>query len=721
MNEPKLFRNGRVLLVILTLLSVGLCVYFLPSGHTKQYDFAVGQPWTYSELISDFSFSVEKSPEVYQHEIDSLQNAAIPYFDRNTAVGTDALERFDKLMEDTLSQLVGHASGIILRQRLKDIYNAGIIEVQDAEMYMKGKSTIRICQGNQSEPAQAQGVYDVKSAYQYLTAAPLPVQDRYELMKFTPEDYLSVSLTYNKEKSEEEIKEQTEQVSRFKGMVMADQKIIGHGEIVTPESYQTIRSYLNNKSESKESSRFRAYTIGGHTLLVALLYLILAVYMSIYRSDYLREKRKLLFFYIMLVFFTVATCLFVQYTEWSVFVFPATMLALILRVFLESRTAFYGHVVYVLTCSLMVSMPYEFTVLQLLAGLVAIFSMRELTQRSQIFKTALLVLLTYSVVWLAYQLVVLEDLRNMTWILFVYFVTNSVLLLITYPLLFALEKIFGFTSNVTLVELSNLNNPLLRQLSEMAPGTFQHSMQVSTLAAEGVKSIGGNVQLARTGALYHDIGKLANPAYFTENQNSVNPHDSLTEAESAAVITGHVTEGLKLAEKYHLPVAVKEFISSHHGRGTARYFFIKYCNAHPGEKVDAELFSYPGPNPLTKEQAVLMMADSTEAASRSLKEYTEESIGKLVDDIVGVQISEGYFNNCDISYKQIETVKEVFKERLRTMYHTRVTYPKLQAPPATAAPSDAAADTTDTAPATDAPADTATPTEADADSAAEKR
>ena len=352
------------------------------------------------------------------------------------------------------------------------------------------------------------------------------------------------------------------------------------------------------------------------------------------------------------------------------------MLAIMLRIFFDSRTAFTGYFVFVMITSISTPLPYEYIVLQLVAGLTGIYSLKELSQRSQIIRTCLLIFLSYTAIWVAIQMTRLEKLSDMDLTVFVFFAINCILLMLVYPLLFVLEKLFGFTSNVTLIELSNFNNSLLRELAEKAPGTFQHSIQVSALAAEAARRLHASSLLVRTAALYHDIGKLANPPFFTENQSGVNPHDKLTPEESAAIITGHVRYGLELADKYSLPAAVKEFIATHHGSGVARYFYLKYKQEHPDENVDIEPFCYPGPNPQTKETALLMMADAVEAASRSLSEYSEESIGSLVDRIIDTQIEEGYFRDCDLSWKEVEKVKEVFKEKLRTMYHTRIKYPE---------------------------------------------
>ena len=305
--------------------------------------------------------------------------------------------------------------------------------------------------------------------------------------------------------------------------------------------------------------------------------------------------------------------------------------------------------------------------------------MRELSQRSQLFRTAILVILTYAAVYFAFELITENDLSKLNGSMYTYFVINGVLLLFTYPLLFLVEKTFGFTSNVTLVELSNINNSLLRRMSETVPGTFQHSMQVANLAAEAANCIGAKSQLVRTGALYHDIGKMENPVFFTENQSGgVNPHKNLSYEQSAQVVISHVTDGLKLAEKNNLPKVIKDFITTHHGRGKTKYFYISWKNEHPGEEPNDELFTYPGPNPFTKEQAILMMADSVEAASRSLPEYTEESISNLVDKIIDSQVEEGYFKECPITFKDIATVKAVFKEKLKTIYYTRISYPELK-------------------------------------------
>ena len=313
-----------------------------------------------------------------------------------------------------------------------------------------------------------------------------------------------------------------------------------------------------------------------------------------------------------------------------------------------------------------------------MAGMVGIYSLRELSQRSQLLRSALLVTCTYSILYLSLDLMHANDVSQLSTHIYINFIINGILLLFTYPLLFILEKTFGFTSNVTLVELSNINTKLMREMSEIAPGTFQHSLQLANLTAAAANRIGANSQLVRTGAMYHDIGKMLNPAFFTENQTGVNPHDQLSYKQSAQVVISHITDGLRLADKYDLPQVIKDFIRTHHGAGVTKYFYISYQNEHPDEEVDKSFFQYPGPNPFTKEQAILMMADAVEAASRSLPEYTEESISNLVDRIIDSQVQDGCFKECPITFKDIATVKSVFKEKLKTMYHTRISYPELK-------------------------------------------
>jgi hypothetical protein len=380
--------------------------------------------------------------------------------------------------------------------------------------------------------------------------------------------------------------------------------------------------------------------------------------------------------YTLIIMFVLLTALVMRNTFIHIYILPYAMVPIFVRVFMDSRTAFMTHTIMVLVCATMLQHPYEFVVIELIAGLAAITSLRELSQRSQLFKTAIVITVTSIIVNLSFDWMTAETITQIDYSTYNSIIANGVILLFAYPLLYLIEKTFGFTSDITLIELSNTNSPLLRQMSEVAPGTFNHSIQVANLAGEIANKIGAKAQLVRTGALYHDIGKLANPIYFTENQSGIDPHETLTDIESAQIIISHVTEGLKMADKYNLPQVIRDFIATHHGQGKAKFFYIRYHNEHPDEPVDDLLFTYPGPNPFTREQACLMMADTVEAASRSLPDFTEQSIRGLVERLIDTQVAEGYFRECPITFRDIQYAKTVLIEKLKTIYHTRVSYPE---------------------------------------------
>ncbi|MBO4268659.1 MAG: HDIG domain-containing protein [Bacteroidaceae bacterium] len=666
--------SSRRLLLLLSAVSALLIVYFLPKKHIERFNYTVDKPWTYDVLIAPFSFSVEKSDEAWQREADSIARSFPPYFVRLPDVRDKALADFDAFYLDSLYRVISSGSYKLLRNSLQNVYDDGIMQVSDEDK-IQGKDNIRIYSGNSSVLTPVSAVRTTRDAYKTVTETEIMAYDRYALLQHHVEDFIRPNLSYDAQRSAQELEALQRQISHYKGMVVADQKIIDQGEIVTAEKSQIIESYLARVNEKAASRRFMLLTWGGQLLYVVFVLLALLVYLILYRKDNIEVRSRQLFLYSSITVFTIGVSLFIQYTSWSIFVIPCSMLAIMLRIFLDSRTAFMGYFVFVMITSLTAPLPYEYMVLQFMAGLTGIYSLKELSQRSQIIRTCALVFLSYTVFWSAIQMTRLENLSDIDLSVFIFFAINCILLLLVYPLLFVLEKIFGFTSNVTLIELSNFNNQLLRELAEKAPGTFQHSIQVSALAAEAATRLHAGSQLVRTAALYHDIGKLSNPPFFTENQSGVNPHDKLSPEESAVMITSHVREGLALADKYALPAAIKEFIATHHGKGVARYFYLKYQKEHPGEEVDIEPFSYPGPNPRSKETALLMMADAVEAASRSLSEYSEESIGSLVDRIIDTQIEEGYFRESDLSWQEVQKVKEVFKEKLRIMYHTRIKYP----------------------------------------------
>lgn len=566
-----------------------------------------------------------------------------------------------------------------IERTLKALYEDGIIAGNDLKrMEEDSIIAIRLVDKNVATSRFIDQLYTVKEAYEYLLNADTTHYKKKILQQCNLNDYITPNLVYDEEKSEAAQKDLLSNISWANGFVLNGQKIIDRGEIVDEQTYNILESLRKEWEKRSDSVQEKRLTLAGQILYVGIFLFCFMAYLELFRADYYERKGTLTLLFALIVFFPVLSSIMVEQNLSSIYVVPFAMIPIIVRVFLDSRTAFMAHVTIILLCSITLRFPHEFILLQVVAGMVAIYSLRELSQRSQLLRTALVVFISYALLYFAFELIHEDDLTKLNTRMYIYFMINGILLLFAYPLLFLLEKIFGFTSDVTLVELSNINNSLLREMSEVAPGTFQHSLQMANLAAAAANKIGGKSQLVRTGALYHDIGKMVNPAFFTENQSGVNPHKSLSYEQSAQVIISHITDGLKLAEKHNLPKVIKDFISTHHGRGLTKYFYISYKNEHPDEEVDQEKFRYPGPNPFTKEQAVLMMADSVEAASRSLPEYTEESISTLVDKIIDTQVSEGYFKECPITFKDIATVKALFKEKLKTMYHTRISYPELR-------------------------------------------
>lgn len=666
---------------LLFLGTVILIVYFLPRDGKFNYQFDMNKPWKYGQLMATFDFPIYKDDNVVKREQDSLMAAFQPYYQQDKKIEKEALA---KLKEDYHSNLKGILpTADYLRhieRTLRAIYETGIVSSEDIQKLHKDSTTsIMIINEKLANPQMTENISSVKKAYERLLSADTIHYKRDILRQCALNDYISPNLTFDEERTETARKEALNNYSWANGVVQSGQKIIDRGEIISPETYNILKSLQKESIKRSESISQKRLIFGGQILFVSIWVLFFMLYLGLFRKDYYQRKGSLSLLFTLMVFYSVVTALMVSNNIFNVYMIPFAMLPIIIRVFLDSRTAFMTHVITVLICSITLRFPHEFILVQVAAGLVAIFSLRELSQRSQLFRTAILVILTYAVLYFAIELITENDLSKLNARMYTYFIINGILLLFAYPLLFLLEKTFGFTSNVTLVELSNINNDLLRKMSETVPGTFQHSMQVANLAAEAAIRIGAKSQLVRTGALYHDIGKMENPAFFTENQSgSINPHKNLNYEQSSQVVINHITDGLKLAEKHNLPKVIKDFISTHHGRGKTKFFYISWKNEHPGEEPNEELFTYPGPNPFSKETAILMMADSVEAASRSLPEYTEESISNLVDKIIDSQVAEGYFKECPITFKDIATVKAVFKEKLKIIYHTRISYPELK-------------------------------------------
>ncbi|WP_290091757.1 HDIG domain-containing metalloprotein, partial [uncultured Bacteroides sp.] len=626
---------------LIFIATISIIVYFLPTGRKFNYQFDIGKPWKYGLLQASFDFPIYKNDLQVQKEQDSILAEYQPYFHIDKEVEKKIISKLREDYNKTLRHLVPGTDYVrYIERMLRTVYENGIITNNDLKRMREDSITaIRLVNKNIATSLFVDQLYSGKEAYEYLLNADTLHYKKKILQQCNLNNYITPNLVYDEEKSETARKDLLSNISWANDFVLNGQKIIDRGEIVNEQTYNILESLRKEWEKRSKSVQEKRLTLVGQLLYAGIFLFCFMTYLELFRADYYERRGTLTLLFALIVAFPVAASVIVEQNLSSIYLVPFAMVPIIVRVFLDSRTAFITHITIILLCSITLRFPHEFILLQVVAGMMAIYSLRELSQRSQLLRTALIVFISYALLYFAFELIHEDDLTKLNTRMYIYFMINGILLLFAYPLLFLLEKIFGFTSDVTLVELSNINNNLLREMSEVAPGTFQHSLQMANLAAAAANKIGGKSQLVRTGALYHDIGKIVNPAFFTENQFGVNPHKSLSYEQSAQVIISHITDGLKLAEKHNLPKVIKDFISTHHGQGLTKYFYISYKNEHPDEEVDPEKFRYPGPNPFTKEQAILMMADSVEAASRSLPEYTEESISTLVDKIIDTQVS----------------------------------------------------------------------------------
>ena len=659
----------------LVVTTVAITVWAMPHDSSSIYHIERGKPWKYGELTAPFDFAVMKSDEVIQHERDSALKHYEPYYRYQEDTERKMVKKFTADYADGITGVPDDYISII-SNRLHSLYQQGIMESKEYEELRADTTTmISIVSKKQASSVSILEVYSAKKAYEQLFMDEKIAAMRNQLQKCNLNDYIVPNLVYDKERSETSKNELIGSIPLASGLVQKGQKIIDRGDIVTERTARIIESYIKENDRRSVDKQQNRIALLGQILYVSILMVCFTLYLALYRRDYFEKTRNITMLYVLIVLFVLLTAVFVRNTFIHIYILPYAMVPIFIRVFMDSRTAFMTLITLIFICALMLQHPFDFVVVETVAGLVAINSLRELSQRSQLIKTAILISIAAMATNLAFDWTRATALTQIDYSTYNYLVANGIALLFAYPLLYLMEKIFGFTSDITLVELSNTNNKLLRRMSEVAPGTFNHSIQVANLAGEIANKIGGKAQLVRTGALYHDIGKLSNPIYFTENQSGIDPHEMLTDIESAQIIVSHVTEGLKMADKYNLPKVIRDFIATHHGLGKAKFFYIRYKNEHPDEPVDDLLFTYPGPNPFTREHACLMMADSIEAASRSLPDYTEQSIRGLVNKIIDGQVADGFFRECPITFRDIQYAKTVLIEKLKTIYHTRVSYP----------------------------------------------
>ena len=656
-----------VLHISLVVICICAIIYFMPREKYTSYTFEQDTPWNYEQIIADFDFVVKKSVKTVTEEKDSIRSNFRPYFKYNGKLNANEFRK-----EFPAEEMQEYANC------LDALYKDGIVSDEDATIIRsRNNDEINFTYKGDTITKDAGRFVSISEAYETLLNADTTLTNEM-FAAIEPERFIIPNYTCDTLLTDKELKKQLKKVEARIGTVIKGQRIINKGDIIDKNTYRTLETYFTilNEIEAAKSTSSKLNIFIGQILFIIICMLVLVAYIYIYRPDIATSNKKFIFTTLSATIFPIIVGIIVGHGGISVFILPFAMVPMMLCLFIDHNTALIAHCITIMMCSIMLGSPYEFVMLQTVAGISAILSLKELSSRSQMFRCVFITFITYAVAYMCYELIIESDFSKMKYNMYIYFTVSAVLMLFIYPMMFIIEKVFGFVSNVTLIELSNLNSKLLQKMSQEAPGTFQHSMQVGNLAAEAARALGANSLEVRTGALYHDIGKMNNPIYFTENQSGgINPHDALKPEESAAIIIKHVTDGLSLAEHEHLPKKIKEFITTHHGCSKAGYFYITYKNAHPEEEIDESAFTYPGTKPQTKEQATLMLADCVEAASHSIKEYTDENIEELVEKIVSGKLQDGELSQAPLTFKDIDTIKGIFKKRLKAIYHTRVSYP----------------------------------------------
>ena len=667
------------------LISALLIMLFFPRELKFKYQFNVGKPWRYGLLTAPSDLPIYKTDSQIAAERDSILKGFKPYYKLDETIIVKEIAAFRTEMDAPALQQLPNKSVYIryIEAALKEVYKRGILNTVDHNtLNSAGGSLMVVDQNNIAAEKAVTSFYTTIQAYRYVVDEAPDYLSHEQLIELDLERFIEENIVSDQALTERIRQEMLESIPLATGIVQAGERIIDRGVIVDEHTYAVLRSLKAVYEKSAGTSQRRITLFAGQLILILGLLVLFYFYIYLYHPpmSWRNSRSYLPFMATALIAGCLLTEFTVRFTLFNIYIIPFPIIPITICIFYDSRSAIFINTVTVLICSLIAPLPWEFIMIQYMTGLVAVYTIKDLSERSQLIKTAFFVFLTYCVIYGAIVLFQESDVAKIAWLTYVYFGVNFIVLLFVYVLIYILERIFGIVSNVTLVELSDINAPLMRVLSESCPGTFQHSLQVSFLSAEATRRIGGNAQLARTGALYHDIGKLTNPEFFTENQSVRNPHEGLAPVESAKIIIDHVNEGVKIARKKKIPEVVIDFIRMHHGTGKTKFFLTTLKNKHPEIEIDELLFTYPGPNPNTKEAAVVLLADSVEAASRSLKEYTEEALSNLVERIINSHIEDGLLKDAPITFSDVEVVKEVFLEKLKTMYHTRISYPEEKQP-----------------------------------------
>jgi cyclic-di-AMP phosphodiesterase PgpH len=676
-NYPNIFR------FLLFAVSIILIVQLFPRQSGFYWEFSQARPWLYEDLIAPFNFAILKTSEEIEQERAEIMEEFVPFFKIDQTVFSQQYQQLMMALEQNFANRSSDTQ--LLKARdvattiIDSIYRRGIIFLEGSMSDATGDEEILILEGNIASSARVRDFFTIQSAVQYIRKAlenrSVTDADR-NLIRNSLESALAHSVLWDEETNQKAIATAMERISPSRGMVQQGEKIVSKGELITTEKARILHSFRVEYSRQIEGVSGNQLIYIGQLLLVSISIIMLYLFLKTFRIDVFNNSRKILVILLSIYLMIFLTSLVVKYDINLLYLIPVCIVPIIIRSFFDNRLALYVHIISIILIGFLVPKSFEFVFMQFIAGIVAILSLVSFRRRSQLFATVSLIFLTYAAVFTGLSLAQTGSFSLITPINYLYFAGSSLFTLFAYPMIFMFERTSGLPTDFSLLELSDTNSPLLRELNLAAPGTFQHSLQVANLSEEAINIIGGNSLLVRTGALYHDIGKMEQPQYFIENQNSeINPHDELTYSESAEIIIGHVIRGIEKARKHGLPEYLIDFIRTHHGTTTTRYFYVMEINDNPGKDVDPELFTYKGPKPFSKETAVLMMADSVEAASRSMKKPDEESINNLVDDIIDNQLKENQFDNANITLKDINTIKKVFKNRLQHIFHVRIAYP----------------------------------------------
>ncbi len=683
MNSTKFkgLKQTDIFKYLMFVLVAVLITFLTPTGRNNfQYQFAMGKPWQYSLLTAPYDIPIYKSSAKLNQEKDSVRQRVIPVYNFEEDIEFLMLEELKNEYTTSLKDSISVDCYSYLKATLHKFYSRGLIEQADLSNLRQDKHLeVRLLnQGNVLHKSPITKFYTLREAYQYIIEHCPQNVEQDNLAKINLANYLKTNVFYNKELSEKMIDDELRKISLSSGIVQRGERIIDKGDIVTRYTYTLLNSLV--KEEAKRTGTdtlWKRFTLRlGTMLCLSALLLVLAIYLHHFMPRLFCQMKNITFWLSLITIFIVLTA-YNEYYDWfNPYIIPYVMVVILMRTFFDSYTALIVYVVVLLASAFFVADPLKFILLEFLAGMVALLVLKNFSSRNKLLNATFLVFITYSLVFLALTLMQGGKIDSSYWIIEAYFGVNFMFLVFSYGLADAIERLFGYVSNVSLVELSDMNSPLLRELSEKAPGTAQHSQQVAILASEAAEVIGANAPLVRTGALYHDIGKVKNPSYFTENQGTNNPHKLLPYKESALIIIRHITDGIALAQKNKLPNTIIDFIRTHHGRGFTKYFYYNYCNEHPDEEVNKADFQYPGPNPWTREQGILMLADAVEASSRSLPEHTEDGIRSLMEKVVDSIVSDGLLDDTPLTFKDIKTIKQVFFDKLKTMYHSRIAYPE---------------------------------------------